>query len=388
LSVDLPILLDVTRLIWRRWRGSIPTGVDRVCLAYVQHFRDRAQAVVQRRGVCITLSTHRSRHLFDLVLTGDKDFRRRFAAFVAIAALFGSARRPPKGALYFNVGHTGLDEPSLPGWIARHRLRAIYLVHDLIPLTHPLHCRPGEDRKHELRMRQVLASATGVIGNSQATLDDLARFATSQSLRMPPNISAWLSGRALTPLASATPEEGRPYFLVLGTIEGRKNHQLLLDVWRRLAQRLGSDAPRLVIVGARGWQAEKVLAQLDSLGPLASLVTEISGCPDDQLARLLSGARALLMPSYAEGYGLPVFEALEFGTPVIAADLPVYREVAGDIPNFLSPDDVEGWEQAISDYRADGPVRQRQLQRMKGFRVPDWAYHFAVIDRWLAGLIE
>jgi glycosyltransferase involved in cell wall biosynthesis len=163
---------------------------------------------------------------------------------------------------------------------------------------------------------------------------------------------------------------------------------LLLEVWRTLADRLGHDAPRLVIVGARGWQAGEVLAQLDSLGRLAPLVEEHSRCSDEELALLLSGARALLMPSIAEGFGLPVFEALEFGTPVIAADLPVYREVAGDIPVYIPPDDVGAWEQAIIDYGVDGPVRASQLQRMQDFRVPDWAYHFVVVDQWLGKLID
>jgi glycosyltransferase involved in cell wall biosynthesis len=356
-------------------------------MAYVEHFGDRAQAVVQRRGWYVTLSARQSRVLFTLLLSGERDIRRRFVSFVLGGALFGLRRQPVREAIYLNVGHTGLDEGSLPGWIARHRLRAIYLVHDLIPLTHPQYCRASEDDKHEQRMRTVLESATGVIGNSQATLDDLRALSERLGLPMPPAVVAWLSGQAL-PRPRSAPPVVHPYFLVLGTIEGRKNHRLLLDVWRRLLKRFGEEAPRLVIVGARGWKADDVFAQLDALGPLANLIEERSGCSDEQLAELMAGARALLMPSFAEGYGMPVFEALEFGTPVIAADLPVYHEVAGDIPMYLDPHDVPAWEGAIVSYGKSDTERNDQLRRTRDFKVPNWSSHFAAIDRWLVRLID
>jgi glycosyltransferase involved in cell wall biosynthesis len=204
---------------------------------------------------------------------------------------------------------------------------------------------------------------------------------------MPSTVVAWLSGDALR--RSAMPATlGRPYFLVLGTIEGRKNHQLLLEVWQGLVERLGEGAPKLVIVGSRGWQAEDVFRQLDSLGPLQSHVEERSNCSDEELAQLIAGARALLMPSLAEGYGLPVFEALELGTPVIAADLPVYHEVAGSIPVYLPLDDPASWEQAVIDYMADEPQRASQIERMRGFKVPDWRTHFATVEHWLARPVD
>ena len=173
---------------------------------------------------------------------------------------------------------------------------------------------------------------------------------------------------------------------MLGTIEARKNHQLLLDVWRKVVERLGQAAPRLVIVGTRGWEAEKVFRQLDQLDSLEGHVEERSRCSDEELSALMAGARALLMPSYAEGYGMPVFEALELGTPVIAADLAVYREVAADIPDYLPPDDVEAWASTVQRYLDDGPERSAQLKRLSGFRVPDWTSHFAKVEEWLATL--
>lgn len=382
------ILLDVTRLIWRRWRGGLPTGVDRVCLAYLEQFESRARAVVQRKGAHLVLKRKSSQQLFRLLLAAPPDFRRRLMLFGVKAAFSLAARKPVAGAIYINVGHTGLDEPSLPDWIAKHRLRAVYLIHDLIPITHPQFCRPGEDRKHLHRMRNVLASGSGIIANSKQTATHIEALAARLRLPAPPTVVAWLSGAALRSSAVLDSPPSRPYFLVLGTIEGRKNHQLLIDAWRRLAARLADGTPKLIIVGARGWQAEELFRQLDSLGPLQAHVEERAHCSDEELSRLMAGARALLMPSVAEGYGLPVFEALELGTPVIAADLPVYREVAGSIPVYLPPDDPVAWEEAVIAYLREGPQRAEQIERMRGFRVPDWRAHFATVEQLLARLVD
>ena len=125
---------------------------------------------------------------------------------------------------------------------------------------------------------------------------------------------------------------------------------------------------------------------IDTVATLKGHVAELGDCDDIDLARLISGARALLMPSFAEGFGLPVVEALQLGAPVIASDLPVFREIAGDIPTFLDPTDGSGWEQQIMAFVGDCPERERQLAAMADFRAPGWAEHFARIGPWLETL--
>ncbi len=378
------VLMDVSRLVWRWWRGGLPTGVDRVCLAYVEHFRHRAVAVAQRRGRHFVFDAAQSDRLFDAFRRGPKGFRRRFATIAASALLSGN-NKPRRGLIYLNVGHTGLNEPTLPLWVERNGLRAIYFVHDLIPLTHPQFCRLGEVDKHVHRMANVLASASGVIGNSQATIDDLAAFAVERGLPMAPAVASFIAGPPVPAHVEPASLE-RAHFITVGTIEGRKNHLLLLRIWERLALRLDEQTPLLVIVGQRGWEATEVLAMLDQADDLKDHVREIGDCGDQELANLVAGARALLMPSFAEGFGLPVAEALQQGTPVIASDLPVYREFAGDIPTYLEAGDEQGWEEAIVSFVRDSVERQRQCAAVKNYRAPDWQSHFRAIDTWLETL--
>jgi glycosyltransferase involved in cell wall biosynthesis len=103
---------------------------------------------------------------------------------------------------------------------------------------------------------------------------------------------------------------------------------------------------------------------------------------------LLSGARALLMPSFAEGFGIPVIEALQSGTPVIASDLGVFREVAGDIPLYLRPDEPTAWTEAIISYSEGSEDRQRQVSLIANYTAPNWEDHFRRVDSWLEGISQ
>jgi len=145
----------------------------------------------------------------------------------------------------------------------------------------------------------------------------------------------------------------RSFFIQCGTIEPRKNHLTILQVWRELVSRHGRSAPKLLLVGARGWENENVLDLLDRSVSLRDHVLEVSGLPTPVLRRLLASARALLMPSFAEGFGLPLAEANAAGARVIASDIPVFHEIAAGSFVPVSPIDGLGWLRAIEDFSSD-----------------------------------
>lgn len=290
-----------------------------------------------------------------------------------------------EGRLYLNVGHTGLNSRGFRSWVQKADVRPIYLVHDLIPITHPQFCRAGEAHKHRERMRTVLTTGTGIIGNSKATLADISVFAAEEHLKVPATLAAWLGADPLPAPDPVSPSQP-PTFVALGTIEARKNHLLLLEVWSTLVESLGNDAPRLLVIGQRGWEADHVFRLLDEKGSLKAHVIELNHSTDQEIANHLASARALLFPSFAEGYGLPLLEAFGAGVPVIASDLPVFREVGGDIPAYLSPYDAAAWKKMILDYTSPtSAARAAQVERIKSFRKPDWDSHFNAVEAWLRG---
>src|SRR5207249_1429304 len=113
----------------------------------------------------------------------------------------------------------------------------------------------------------------------------LAAFAAVEQLPRSPAIAALLGSNVLPTPGGAATANDRPTFIILGTIEARKNHLMLLHVWTRLVQLLGPDAPRLLIIGQRGWECERVFNLLDRSDDLKCAVTEIGHCDDGMLAQ-------------------------------------------------------------------------------------------------------
>lgn len=382
-----PFLIDVSRLIWRAWSGRHVTGIDRVCLAYLRQYAGRSQAVVMTAQLRRVLPVAASRALFEVLLADRRNFRWRFVGWLArYGFAFGSGERG-RGRICFNIGHTGLDRPGLVDWYRDFDLRPIHFIHDIIPITHPQYCRAGEADRHRARMNAALASATGLIANSQATVDTLRAYADDQGMRFPPIVAAWLG---VADILGGTEGEGgeaerQPaQFTVLGTIEARKNHRLLIDVWRRLASRGGASVPILNIVGQRGWEIADVLDALDHDEAIKPYVIEHTNLDDAGLRTLLRQSRALLFPSLVEGYGLPMVEAMGLKVPVIASDLPVFREIGEGIPLFIDPHDPDAWLTAVQDFsNAESADRSRQTARLAGYAPPRWDDHFHTVDDWL-----
>jgi glycosyltransferase involved in cell wall biosynthesis len=157
--------------------------------------------------------------------------------------------------------------------------------------------------------------------------------------------------------------------VALGTIEPRKNHALLFDIWELHKD---GEIPPLHVIGAKGWADQELFAQMDRL-IARNLVIHHPNLSDPAAMGLLAGAQALLFPSLAEGFGLPPLEAAALGVPVIANDLPVLREVLGDLAVYLDVTDRYSWQQAILAVSQNGGATQNH------FRPPTWPQHFKTV---------
>jgi glycosyltransferase involved in cell wall biosynthesis len=381
------VVIDATRLVRRALRGQLPTGIDRASLAYIEHYQQQAQAMVVWLSWAFVLPPGVSRRLWMLLLTPGARAQLRMRMII-LWGVFGGLCLPRQftGNVLLNTSHSGLERSHYGPMIRRLGLQAVFLIHDLIPITHPEFCRPGERRRHGVRIRTALEHGAGLITNSQATLQQITDHAEQISIPMPKIVAARLAPGLRRCPPGARPCEA-PYFLVLGTIEPRKNHYMLLQLWRRLIEQMGAQAPRLMIVGRRGWEIEHVVDLLERCEPLRDFVIEYPACADSDLNTYLHHARALLYPSMVEGYGLPIIEALALGVPVIASNLPVFREVGGEIPEYIDPLDARGWAEVVMEYAGPGSrLRAQQLQRISHFIEPTWSQHFEIVDQLLGNL--
>ena len=276
------IWLDVTRLVSRAGRGVL-TGIDRVELAYLEHLLTCPTAAVRfllrsTRGY-ILLDKDGGKVLRDLVLgqmplgPADRlsrligkgtDPRHRVEASLRPLAIARCLRgglgrmigRMAKGpGWYLNIGHTGLSAARLAAFSSQSEMRVAVLIHDLIPITHPDLVAPGMPARFATRLDAVRAYADLVICNSAATAGELKRhWAGGQS---PHRIVAHLGVEAA--LRDDTARDRR-HVVMLGTIEPRKNHGLMLDTWEVLARDLPQDhLPQLHIIGPTGWQVDALM---------------------------------------------------------------------------------------------------------------------------------
>ncbi len=378
------MLIDITRLADRMLQGRLPTGVDRVSLAYLSYFRDRANALVRFGGRWIELKDESSQQVFDALLDGGAGAKSTIRRSVGLSYVFSWPQRC--GGVLFNTGHSGLDRLDYVREISTRAFCPVFFLHDLIPISHPEYCRPGEAAKHHRRLDAMLTAGRGLIVNSQATRDELISYAAGRGIDVPFCVVAPLAPACLPQPLGGRPLK-KPYFVVLGTIEPRKNHSLLLHLWRQLVADLGDAAPQLVVIGQRGWECEQVVDLLDRCPALQRHVTELPHCADHELSTWLAHAQALLFPSFIEGFGMPLVEALMLGVPVIASDLPVFHEIAGEIPHYLDPLDGPGWIRTLLEFnKPDSVERNTQIGRMASYAPPTWKQHFSIVEGLLRAI--
>jgi glycosyltransferase involved in cell wall biosynthesis len=396
------VVLDLSRLVYEA-RHATPSGIPRVELMYAKYLLARIPEHVQFAtrdafGRLCLLERAAAVEFVSAIEARWRDgaasrrarwrmawrFHRLHAGFLLRGAR--PLRRRIEAArgqtVYIVVSHLRLDRPRLLARMQRSgRVRLVFFVHDIIPSQFPELCPPGDAARDRAVMRGAARLADAILANSAATRRDFLEIYGSDGLAARTYVAPLGCAPLASPAAAAMPAQ--PYFVVLGRIVPRKNHLLLLAIWRRL----GPDAPRLVIVGARGGGIENVIDLLERSTALRGTVEERSRVPDAELGPLLAGARALVFPSLAEGYGMPLAEALAAGVPVLCSDLASFREVGGDVPEYLDPLDGPAWQKAVLAYASDpSPRRAAQLERLKRWRAPTWEAHFAVLETVLGEL--
>ena len=391
-------LIDLTRLVLRVGHGPM-TGVDRVEYQYLMRLMAGetplfslvatrfGQVLLDRAGTQALAA-----RLSGEVPWGPPDLLARLTPGQTAAqrCTGGDLRRlayrisglgrllrqyVPEGTRYLNLGHSNLGGASLRAVRAVPGARIVVFIHDVMPLTHRHFTKPGVAGVFGRKLRRVGAVADLVVYNSAQSRDEAEAFFAGWG-RVPDGLVAHLGCDVAVPEALVLPQGLRqPYFVTVGTIEPRKNHALLLDIW----ERLGAAAPGLVIAGSRGWLNEDVFRRLDAL-PSGGAVREMAGVSDGGIAALLQNSAGLLFPSLAEGYGLPPLEAMALGVPVICNDLAVYREFLGNYPVYADASDSYLWEKAIL-LLAEKQSAGRQATDLAGDDpgLPTWDDHFNLV---------
>ena len=403
-----PLLYDITRLVTRIFART-PNGIDRVDYAFATHALsgapNRAALMMTPWGPRVIPGPAAREALRNIRKhwgeDEDPDRSRPYRAIVSAltqtspgAALVSARRRgqyadalawirrhglplretPARflrtDGIYFNVSQFPLGVNAAFRWLDRTQgVRSVFFIHDLLPLQAPEFFRAAERPRHERRLRSLARYGDGAIVSTGLTRQALLMELSARGRAdMPVFVAPLPVDPAFGPDRADT-EDGdvHPYFVMIGTIEPRKNHLMILHVWREIVEAYGVKAPKLVLVGERGWENEQVMDLIDRCPALKRHVILASGLATPAVRRLVGRARAVLAPSFEEGYGLPVVEGLAAGAPVIASDIPIFREIAGSGATFVDPLDGQGWRIAIREAwlgtsASRAPTRQSSAQ--------------------------
>jgi glycosyltransferase involved in cell wall biosynthesis len=331
-GVDLRVALDVTPELV----GT--TGVAR-------YSRELRQAL-ERRNDCTILPFAIGRRSQE-VPSGVRHVRAPLRIIHPMWRAFG-VPRAEQIAGPVNIVHS-LDLLPPP---TRHPL--VVTVHDLVTSELPgLH--PARSRRMQRLQLAELNRAAAILAVSRSTADALAaRGVGVNRIHVTPN------GLSPFPASIDPPIPRERFFLLVGSLEPRKGHELLLQA----AAKEGLEEVRIVFAGPELGRADHIRAVAAELG-LGDRLILLGPVEDAVLAGLYRNATALCLPSYGEGFGLPVLEAMSFGTPVVASDLPALREVADNAALYVAPGDSDGLARELRRIAGDGALRERLARQGK-----------------------
>lgn len=259
--------------------------------------------------------------------------------------------------------------------------RVITAVYDLLPITLPPgNIVDGGKAWFEGWLTDAVKHSDGLICISGAVASDLNDWMARNHTRFDPThhpfVRHWHLGSDFAamidervPSKSVTVLGKQPYLLMVGTIEPRKSHAAALDAFEQLWKQ--GETLALCIVGKEGWMVSDLLLRLRSHVELGKRLFLFEDSTDADMAELYRGASGLLFLSKGEGFGLPLIEAAQFGTPIVCSDLPVFHEIAGDFAHYVSlgePDKLASELQGWASMLRSGQVRRTEAMPRLSWR--------------------
>ena len=240
----------------------------------------------------------------------------------------------------------------------------VSVIYDLIPLTHPQFCDAGLVKVFDQWFDWIARTADGFMAISKTISEQVERelhlrLGADEAGRrwhghfhLGSELDLVRADAPLQPELRRMFAQKEPVYLMVSTIEPRKNHAYLLDAFELLWAQ-GSTA-RLCIIGKVGWKCEALIERINKHPLNNKCLFMFNGINDKSLEYAYSNARALVFPSYAEGFGLPLVEAMQRGLPAMASDIPVFREIGGDFMAYFDLNDPQTLAAHIRAFEATG----------------------------------
>jgi len=266
--------------------------------------------------------------------------------------------------------------------IKNDKIRKIYTLHDLIPILHPEYFSSPYNERLVREVMDSIGKDDFAFAVSQSTKNDMLNYRPDLN---PEHIHvAHLAASELfykvtdkNKLVQIKQKYGiseTPYILSLCTMEPRKNLSSLVAAFKKIINETPEINLQLVLIGSYGWNSSDVLDEIQKIinqKPKAIVITGF--VPDEDLAALYSGALVFVYPSFYEGFGLPVLEAMQCGVPIICSNTSSLPEIVGDCAILINPESVPEIINAIQLVLTDSKIRKKmQLSSVKQASIFHW----------------
>ncbi|MEN4902076.1 glycosyltransferase family 1 protein [Luteimonas sp. TWI1437] len=269
------------------------------------------------------------------------------------------------GDVFLGLDLVGDTASLVPHWFDYFRaagVKVAFVIYDILPVRHPEWWPLDGGRYHERWLRAIMDYSDHLICISKAVADDVRAWMDNAMLESHPTIDWFHLG---ADIENSTPSRGLPdageavierigaatSFLMVGTLEPRKGHAHALAAFEQLWAQ-GIDV-LLVIVGKRGWLVDELCDRIDTHPERGRRLFWLEAISDEYLARVYAASTCLLAASKGEGFGLPLIEAAQQGMPVLARDIPVFREVGGEHVSYFSSASAGSLAVALRKWIAD-----------------------------------
>ena len=272
-----------------------------------------------------------------------------------------------------------IDPKFLEHFVVDHGLKMVAIIADMIPVLFPHQFQDANTVDQFTRFAECVARHSSLaLSISQSTQRDFDQFAESLGVQPQASQVIYLGEEPATKVdarpANLPVELGQGNFVVsVSTIQVRKNHQLLYQLWRRFAEEGRTDIPRLVLVGSPGWMTNDLRQQIAKDPLVQDTILVLNHVSDEQLAWLYENCRFSLYPSLYEGWGLPIVESLHRFKPCIASDTSSMPEASQGLALHLDPLDFRQWYDAILRWSSNPMELAAQSARIRAnFRHRSW----------------
>ena len=413
------LIIDVTNVL------SVPfiSGIQRVAREIVVRLAKREAAgevdllLLNYDSECLDFTHVPTQFFMDYVsqknvFSGKSDrrgwFRRRGRGGASQAGVnnTGLGRMDPAsfthGDVFFDIDSVWNNRMRRSFLLPRLRAQGVKIavfIQDIIPILYPQYC----DRETAMRFMDFAGAyfrhADLIFANSQQSKEDMlscirdlqlasTRTESTESVdsvrvQNSKRIEVVYLGADFARSSSAPGKDRKrekenatsdslsesPFLFFLGTMEPRKNIDFLLDVYESRLRDLGF---RVVIAGRPGWNVDALMQRISHLQKSDPDFLYLPRADDETVATLFRKAFFTVFPTHYEGYGLPIVESFLRGTPVLATDIPVLREVGGDLCDYFLPGDADSLTQRLMYYKENPDLYQKRREALRSYTPFTW----------------